>query len=39
VYITDTRHLAIANRSCISCKHKVTAVLKWPSKVTQGHRK
>jgi len=29
-----TRNLAIAN----NCAHNVTTVLKWPSKVTQGHR-
>jgi len=34
-----TRNLAIANRPCTSCAHKVTTVLKWPSKVTQGHWK
>ena len=36
-----TRNLAIANRSRVSCAHKVTGVsrsLKWPRKVTQGHR-
>ena len=37
----SSRNLAIANRSRVSCAHKVTGVsrsLKWPRKVTQGHR-
>jgi len=33
----QTRNLAIANRSRVSCAPKITTVLKWPSKVTQGH--
>ena len=39
---TFTRNLAIANRSRVSCAHKVTTLgrlPKWPSNVTQGHRK
>ena len=42
--IEKTRHLAVADRSRVSCAHKVTTVSgshshKWHSKVTQGHRK
>jgi len=36
-----TRNLAIGNRSRVesASAHEVTTVLKWPLKVTQGHRK